>query len=307
MRAKKSLMKNFAQALNMLSIFSYMDERDIAAEILMERAVHKGSFLIVEGKTDVKRFKNFISQIDCSITGAHSVRKAKGALRILESKGFSGVLAIVDADFDRIHRRAASSPNLIVSDNHDLDIDWIKSSALSRYLDEVGDAAKIAGMGGVDYILNSIVEKLRPVSVSRYLNAVKTFKFPVSGIDVSRFFCLQGDITDHYIDALIACGNVSSDKRDWIKLEIVNGCKLELDLFQLTNGHDICCALGALLESKIGSRKPQQRFGSEVETHIRLAMDDRDFVDLSIAKAIATWEKANVPYIVLDSRLGVAA
>jgi hypothetical protein len=33
----------------MLSIYTYMDERDIAREVQMERMVHSGSFLVLEG------------------------------------------------------------------------------------------------------------------------------------------------------------------------------------------------------------------------------------------------------------------
>jgi hypothetical protein len=40
----------------MISIQRHMDEYDIAQEVRLERKVHKGSFLLVEGITDIKRF-----------------------------------------------------------------------------------------------------------------------------------------------------------------------------------------------------------------------------------------------------------
>jgi hypothetical protein len=37
----------------MISIAKHMDEHDIAQEVRLERKLHKGSFLLVEGTTDI--------------------------------------------------------------------------------------------------------------------------------------------------------------------------------------------------------------------------------------------------------------
>jgi hypothetical protein len=43
----------------MISIAANMDAFDIAQEIRLERQVHKGSFLLLEGQEDLDRFLKF--------------------------------------------------------------------------------------------------------------------------------------------------------------------------------------------------------------------------------------------------------
>jgi hypothetical protein len=43
----------------MISIAANMDAYDVAQEIRLERQVHKGSFLLLEGLKDLNRFAKF--------------------------------------------------------------------------------------------------------------------------------------------------------------------------------------------------------------------------------------------------------
>jgi Protein of unknown function (DUF4435) len=53
-------------------------------------------------------------------------------LAILEQRGFQGVLAIVDADFDRLVPPTYQSLNLLLTDAHDLETMLIQSPALEK-------------------------------------------------------------------------------------------------------------------------------------------------------------------------------
>ena len=46
----------------MIYIARHMDEYDIAEEVRLERKVHRGSFLLVEGITYIRRFGPFIDE-----------------------------------------------------------------------------------------------------------------------------------------------------------------------------------------------------------------------------------------------------
>ncbi len=170
----------------MLSIYTYMDEHDIAREVQMERMVHSGSFLVLEGIQDVKRFKPFIDEAQCSIVCAHSAKKATLALRLLERKGLKGVVGVIDADFHRILGTLRPSPNLIYSLHHDLDLDWVSISVLERYLAEVGDEASVRAHGGPRKIFHEILDVIKPISCARLLNAKRVFKFKVSNVEAGR-------------------------------------------------------------------------------------------------------------------------
>lgn len=287
----------------MLSIMSHMDERDIAQEVVMERMVHKGSFVLLEGKTDIKRFRPFLASNECSMVSCNSVLKAIRALEILIRRGIKGVISIIDADFSRVLGHDLTTPNTIVSENHDLDLDWINTRSLSRYLDEVADEAKVASLGGNDAIISEIHVTLRPVSAARFLNRKRVFSFKTSGIDVAKFYSHGNDICSDYVCALIAAGYVDVSQKDWIELEIRAEMNRPKEDWQMTNGHDFCAALGAMLLSDIGNRKVPQCWASEIETHIRLAFDKDDFLSLRLFQSVSAWEDANIDFRVLNPTL----
>jgi hypothetical protein len=86
----------------MISIGKHMDEHDIAQEVRFERKVHKGSFLLLEGSTDIKRFEPLIDGQKCSVVNCYGRKNAIEAIKLLYDDGFPGALGVVDADFDRI-------------------------------------------------------------------------------------------------------------------------------------------------------------------------------------------------------------
>ena len=86
----------------MISIARELDAHDIAQELRQERQVHKGSFLLLEGDRDIKRFTKFVDENACSIQNCFGRENLLGAIEILIDEGFPGVLALADAAFDRI-------------------------------------------------------------------------------------------------------------------------------------------------------------------------------------------------------------
>ena len=132
----------------MITITRLMDGYDIARQVRMERQVHKGvSFMLLEGNTDIKRFDRYVDESACSIVNCFGRENAIEATELLYDDGFAGVLAIVDADFDRLTNNLKEHEGIIYSENHDLDLDWSRPSIVGRYLSEVGDKSKCTAHG----------------------------------------------------------------------------------------------------------------------------------------------------------------
>jgi hypothetical protein len=221
-------------------------------------------------------------------------------LRLLERKGLKGVVGVVDADFHRILGTLRPSPNLIYSSHHDLDLDWVSISVLERYLAEVGDEASVQAHGGPGKIFHEILDVIKPISCARLLNAKRVFKFKVSNVEAGRIVANCSDIVESYIDELVASGNVDESERHWIRQKIGEEMPSSYSLFQLTNGHDFCSALGAYLMTKIGRRKGPQAWGKEVALHLRLTVDRADFFKLGVVGELQNWEKNNAPYRIFN-------
>jgi hypothetical protein len=59
-------------------------------------------FLVVEGYTDKLVYGNFVNPKTCEFVISDGKEQALNTIKILDNDKFTGVLAVVDADFDRL-------------------------------------------------------------------------------------------------------------------------------------------------------------------------------------------------------------
>jgi len=275
----------------------------------MERGKHKGSFLLLEGSTDIKRFSKFINSTACSTVNSYGRENALKALDLLDDEGFEGVLAIVDADFDRVVKSLWLHEAVIYSESHDLDLDWAQPEVVGRYLTEVGDPKKSILFGSTESIIAVLVEGLRPVSVARLLNKRGTIRHKLSDVDIMG--CFVGLAVDlfKYVEHVCSKRGIADVKEQQeLRENISHALAREIhDPFQITNGHDFNCALGVALRSELGSRRDVHTWASEIELGIRLAYSRDDFCRSAIYRSIKAWEAQNSSYRVLLPSLEPAA
>lgn len=307
MKANLRCLKIYDWGGNMISITRTLDEYDIAQEIRLSRQVHKGTFLLLEGQTDVDRFVEYIDEIECSFVNCYGRHNATRATKILSEEGFPGIVAIVDADFDRVLGRLEEHENIIYSENHDLDMDWLKTNAFGRYLRQAGDQDKIDAIGSVDGVFQRIIDSLCGLSSLRLINVKRSIRFKLQNLKLENFYA-PFQINTRLLAEDVFFGRDASDARIGELARLINKHAADdFDPLQMTNGHDFCSALGLCLRDAIGSRRVAQTWGSEVEMHLRLALNDNDFRATSVFRDILRWERENVPYIILDCRIRAPA
>ena len=229
-------------------------------------------------------------------------QKFIAAIELLYDEAFAGVLGVADADFDRILNRLFGHEGLIFSETHDLDLDWTRQANLARYLNEVGDKAKVTNCGGTEKIRETIFNAMLPLSILRLCNASGRIRLKLTNLRYDNFF-QAFTINTHALVAEVYYGrNVDAGTQDALLALIESESKHAYDPFQLHNGHDFCALLGLSLRNSLGARRDPQTYGSEVATHLRLAFSDDCFRRSPIFAEIVGWEKRNVPYLVLDYR-----
>ena len=79
----------------------HKDPSSIAAEIKMMRLIHGGAFLVVEGANDV-RFWRTRRHDTCELVDGEGKCNVVAAVHRLDGEDISGVLGIVDDDFDSL-------------------------------------------------------------------------------------------------------------------------------------------------------------------------------------------------------------
>lgn len=276
----------------------------VARHIRMERQSDKSkSIVLVEGGTDIKRFKQFVDETKCILVNCWGRPKALEAVSLLQQKPPAGIVAFVDADFDRMRNRLSNDPRIIYSERHDFDLDWVTTDLLAAYLEQVGDEKKVAKYGGAAVIFDKIIDALRPISAARHLNANRTIPYKVSHLNAADYFGNFAVDLNKYINDLTANDNIGERQKVSLKATIERDSESGYDLLQFTNGHDFHCALGASLRSELGDRKEAQTYGSECEIHLRLIFTAEKFKGTSLYNQILRWEKANTGFLVVRDEL----
>ena len=269
-------------------------------DVRMRRSQHKGAFLLVEGSTDAKRFKKLLDH-QCEPVNCFGKPNATDATIGLYEDGFSGIIGMIDADFDRITKSAVSHEGICISEGHDFEVDWIRSSALHRYLDVVADKSAVKDVGGVKAVAEYIMLGILPLSVLRYVNEVKSLGYRLKDLNLEEFYDGIKCEVEKLVESVSKGAFGTSIHKESLKSHIKTGVTTKWPLEQITSGHDFCEALGIALRTSLGNRKAPQSWGDEIEMHVRLAYDFSDFAKSSTYAFLCKWENDNDPYRIVKT------
>ena len=283
----------------MRAIKAFLDGYSVAADVRMQRQIHKGTFALVEGVTDFKRFQKMIDELSCCIIICHSKRNVVEAVDLLYDEGFAGVIGLADADFDRILNKELVHEGLVYSATHDFDLDMACTQALTRYFNEVCEHNKLSALGGAHGVLQHTLEALRPLSALRYANQRHNLRYRLGDLDLADFYDGIRIDVDSMINAA-STGKFNDPKsRTNLKEHVQKYANADYDLHQFISGHDVCAAIGVCLRSHLGQRRLAQTLRSEIEMHLRLSIHRPDLDETGLSSRIVAWELENKPYRVL--------
>jgi hypothetical protein len=271
----------------------------VANELRLWRAVHKGAFLLLEGRDDRLFYEKFVDGMACKIKVVENKANVCEIVRILEAEDFPGILGIVDADFDLIEGRAVSSENLVFGDSHDLEGMLIRSPALGGILIEFGSSSKIERFGRD--IRTAILRAAYPVACLRLYSERSGGMLWFSGLSHRRFV----DPHTLNIDRTALVREVKNcsqrqDIPDGHLVEQIEHIEREgHDPWQLCVGDDLLAALSIGLRGAFGNSNAQQVRDDQLRTALRLAYNSNHFITSLQHLAIKRWETCNDAFRIL--------
>jgi hypothetical protein len=274
----------------------------IATEIRMLRTdkQYSGSFLIAEGDTDARVWKNLVDSTKCRVENAYNKDLAVKVLNILEKDNFAGVLAIVDADFWILEGTVPSSPNLLLTDTHDLETMLLKSPALEKLLLEHGSEQKIKDFA--KDIRQTLLESAKIIGYLRWASLKFNYGLKFEGL---KFKKLRDDILILDESKLIKIVKDKSENKGLDEKKIranMDSLKTDTqDMWHVCCGHDMISILSIALCKVLGSCQPQKVEPNVLEQDLRLAYESSYFCKTQLYAAIQQWEKNNQPFQVLPN------
>jgi hypothetical protein len=281
-----------------MNLSEYKSPGDIEAEVLMMRQVHAGSFLLVEGVTDVRFWTPRVADGACELVDGNGKPNVEGALTRLDSRGFAGVLGIVDDDCDSLDFRMLPSPNLIATDAHDLECLLLRSPALDRVLGEYGSKIKIKnfeksrGIGVRDALVGLGLE----LGLLRWLSRREGWPYPFGDRGPARFIdkATWAIDTERLHSEVIVSGAYASVT----DLRAAIDTLPDHDPWSICQGHDLIAILGIGLREVLGTLKGGTGV-DHIAAMLRSAYDDIELQSGHLGASIRAWERANAPYQIL--------
>ncbi|MDB9451637.1 DUF4435 domain-containing protein [Dolichospermum circinale] len=276
----------------------------VANQIRLRRSTYSGTFLLVEGSSDKTFYERFVDKLSCELVitagKPSSKQRAITILEILEKSNFQGVLAIVDADFDRLQNIPDTSPNLLRTDTHDLETMLIKSSALEKVISEFGSEEKITQLN------RDIREVLISVGVAigylRYISQHDELNLTFEGITFSKFID-EKNWQFNEVKLIQEIKNKSQAfylKDEDLEKRLFTEKSNNQDPWQVCCGHDLVEILSLGLRKAIGTNKTVDVEANSLERNLRLAYEVAYFYKTQLYWKIRKWETNNQPFHVLQ-------
>ncbi|MHC5927074.1 DUF4435 domain-containing protein [Nostoc sp.] len=259
----------------------------------------------MEGSSDKTFYQRFVDQLVCELVETSgkpsSKQRAIDILKILEQSNFQGVLAIVDADFDRLETLLYTSPNLLRTDSHDLETILINSPAFNKVVAEFGSEEKIAQFNPDIRLV--LLENGISVGYLLWVSKCEGLNLTFDGIKFSKFI----DEQTLQIDELKLIQEVKNKSQAYslrdedLQKQLKSQKSNNYDPWQMCCGHDLVEILSIGLRKVLGSNKATDVEPNSLERSLRLAYEEIYFRQTQLYLDIRTWEINNQPFRVLQN------
>ena len=269
-----------------------------ANAIRLRRSSFTGTFLLVEGGSDKIFYERFIDKLVCQIVIGSGKERVIAILDSLEKSNYSGIIGIVDADFDRLNNISYPSPNLLCTDTHDLETMLIQSPALDKVIAEFGSEEKIAKFGDVRIAL---LKAGQSIGYLLWLSLDKELNLKFEGIEFGKFIDLKTLKIDES-KLIIEVKNKSqifSLSSQELQQQLIDRKNSSHDLWQVCRGHDLVEILSFGLRKTIGTNAPNDVKLEILERSLRLAYEDVYFHQTRLYSDLGIWETNNSPFKIL--------
>ncbi len=275
-----------------------------ATYIRIQRSSPSETLLLVEGSSDRAFYKRFFSCQIIIISGKPSNKQliVEVLKKLNQVSDFQGLLAIVDADLDRLVDSQEAFPNLLYTDSHDLETMLMNSPAFDKVLAEFGSEQKIEKFNR-DIRLTILAAGI-PVGYLLWISQQDNLNLTFQGIAFNKFI----DEQTLEIDELKLIREVKNKsqafslKDEDLHQKLTHQKSKENDPWQVCCGHHLVEIFSFGLRKTIGSNKAADVEPILLERSLRLAYEETYFYKTQLYLHILNWESRNQPFKVLPSK-----
>jgi hypothetical protein len=265
---------------------------DLFNLLMMLRTTDKRTFVVLEGDTDCEALDPHVNERAAATFPAHSKSAAERTLELIDHNGMPRVLVIVDRDWVGTLESPRQSPNVVYTDDYDLDatilfagsvLDRVVSTHSRRDVRE----AYLAGTGLS--VEETLIDLTSPVGFLRFASerdalGLNCRAFPVH--EVLAPTCDRVDVARLSRIAVKRSPNSVVAEAAVVRVVESRGSATQ-DPRYFCGGHDLAAALAALLKQWGGSSSRAM-----IERAARAALSCADLMTTQLFAAVADWARA---------------
>ncbi|MFK4017569.1 DUF4435 domain-containing protein [Cobetia marina] len=271
----------------------HLDECDKITEIRMlftHDSYRNLQVIVVEGTTDIRLFRGFFENEDIKLEPMDGKKPLLKVMRSIVQEYPGKVVAICDADFDRLFDTHLSYEELSVyaTDWHDSEMMMLNSGALISFVNEYSkpESVRLAR----NELLNNATEAAYDIGMLRYINEFFSLNLNFKGLKFSDFILVNGfnvrcDVS-RLIDILVQrSSNITiRDGGDFLLYYVDNFSK-DISPLHICCGHDVANVISCLYRQPSISYDPNINVHS-VERSLRLSYVDTYFFQTELYQNI---------------------
>ncbi len=273
----------------------------IANTIRMQKSTFQDVFLLVEGDSDKKVYERFVEQLNCRLEICKGKPSSKerviSVLNILNQSNFSGIIGIIDADFDRLENIKYNNLNLFLTDTHDLETMLIKSPAFDKIIAEFGSEEKLKKFN--QDLREILLESGKIIGYLRWISKEEKLNLTFQNIKFSKFIN-EKNLTIDQKELIKEVKNKSqyfSIKDDEFQQKLDHKISSNNDLWQVCCGHDLVNILAIALCKVIGNNNTNDVKSEIIERSLRLAYEENYFLQTNLYHNLKMWENNNQKFL----------
>ena len=268
-----------------------------ATRLRMHRQNDKTTcFVLVEGESDLAIFEaRLLNGATCKIWQLNGRKEVLTAISQTRLGNVPGVIAIVDADFDRLIDNALESDDLFYCDGHDAEIMMSLTNALEEVIRFKADPVKVeaAKAKKSQSIRDILLDMGTPIGAAMLIDfkngwnlSFKELEYE-SFIDARNFHCDEDKLSRALVKQKPA---LCIDPRDFAN-QIRNKVREIDNPSELCRGHDFC-RIFALCFAK-GSPREFLTRAKDIEEGLRMVFQRAQFETTELYRKLIDWQGNN--------------
>ncbi|MFH9177984.1 DUF4435 domain-containing protein [Streptomyces albogriseolus] len=278
----------------------FISAGNIANEVAMLRTTMSGPIVLLEGTTDSRLYRRFflpqphVRSIFCD--GKPILLEAMSQIR---RRRIRGVIAICDADYDRV-LRISRGDGVHFADLHDAETMISYSDAFHRVFEELIN--RDAAASEVQRIRDFLIEVACTIGEIRLWSIQNEASLKFADTDAGEYlqedgnFDLEGYASQVLEDSSSGAASVGE------LLSIAKERRFKNFGIEIASGHDFCSLLAADVRRRL-QNPPDSLTASLIEAMLRLSFDAECFARTQLARGLDEWQGRNSLDLLTDAAL----